>query len=91
MLEEQKEALASELEDTRSRLQDFHEATSELEARRQDVERHQMILHQSAGLETQGLNSSNTLHSTNYTFLLVPLGIFIGAYLLRKWMMQPSM
>ncbi|XP_025095039.1 A-kinase anchor protein 9-like isoform X3 [Pomacea canaliculata] len=53
LLEEQKEVLAQSLETTRSQLQDFQDAAGELEARRQDVERHQILLQQNAGQEAQ--------------------------------------
>lgn len=55
LLEEQKEVLASDLELTRSRLQDFQEAAGELEARRLDVERQRTLLQDHAGQETREL------------------------------------
>ena len=90
-LEEQKEVLAGDLETTRSRLQDFQEATGELEARRQDVERQQSLLQENAGQEAQGSNPSpppTRPAPQGYSFLVVPLGVFIGAFLLRVWMQR---
>lgn len=95
LLEEQKEVLAQSLETTRSQLQDFQDAAGELEARRQDVERHQILLQQNAGQEAQGSDPcppldhkhlSNYRNITDYIFLFIPLGIFIVAYLLREWL-----
>jgi hypothetical protein len=131
-LEEQKEVLASELEMTRARLQDFTQATGELEARRQDVERQREILEGNAGQEAQGSNSTHAaalanrkaktkkkrsrlspssppfptspsapspssspgspspsslpVVSPHYAYIMVPLGVVVGAYLLHQWM-----
>lgn len=87
-LEEQKEVLASDLETTRSRLQEFQEATGELEARRQDVERQQTLLQENAGQEAQGSHLSPPPSPQSCSFLIVPLGVFVGAYLLRAWMQR---
>lgn len=90
--------LASDLETTRSRLQEFQDATGELEARRQDVERQQSLLQDNAGQEAQGSNPSSCLapltspspsnRPYRYSFLIVPLGVFVGAYLFREWLQR---
>ena len=100
-LEEEKEALSSELESARSRLQEFTQATGELEARRQDVELQRTLLQENSGQEAQGSNPRppsvvawrlDRLNApdppdahNNYAYLVVPIGVFVGAYLFREW------
>lgn len=91
-LEEQREALIVELDTTRSRLSDFQQSQTDLDSAREELNHQQQLLRQNAGQEMQGFSFSSQAQShhslSSYGFIIIPISVFIGAYLLRRYFLR---
>ena len=82
-LEEQKETLVLELETTKNRLLDMAAVREENETMKREVAGQQHLMKQNVGEEAQGLRRYH-----NCQYVLVPIGVAIGCYLLHDYFNQ---
>ena len=86
-LEEQRESLIMELDSTRSRLAEFENSSVDVPTVQNEVEQQRNQSQENATPDMQGcpMPEQNVV-SLRYVF--VPIGVVIGAYLLRRWWMN---
>ena len=82
-LEEKKEALVLDLETTRNKLQDLEAVHHEAQSLRSEMERQQSLMQDNVGDEAQGSRRYN------FRYLVLPLGLAIGGFILREWVTWP--
>ena len=82
-LEEKAEALVLELETTKNKLIDLETSHHEATSLRNEMQRQQELLNNNVGDQAQGFHDNHP----NYLVPLVPLGVAVGCYLLREWLL----
>ncbi|XP_062618608.1 A-kinase anchor protein 9-like isoform X1 [Saccostrea cucullata] len=82
-LEEKTEALVLELETTKNRLLDLEASHHEATSLRSEMQRQRELLNDSVGDQAQGFHDNRPY----YLVPLVPLGVAVGWYFLREWLL----
>ena len=81
-LEEQKETMVLELETMRNKLHDLSTVKEENEKLQREMKEQQSLITQNVGEEAQGAH--------RYQFILWPLGVVLGCYMLHRVMYDDS-
>lgn len=77
--EERGEALVIDLETTQNRLRDLESSRMDAQSLREEVQRQQALMQTGAREESRGFYDHRFI-------LLLPLGVAIGCYFLRDWL-----